>query len=49
MKILLLNCRAMNKNMGVLVETCLFKELQETYQFSGLLAKCQFGMLRSII
>ena len=27
----------------------LFRELQETYQLSGLLAKYQFGALRSII
>ena len=30
----------------VTFEAChLFRELQETYQFSGLLAKCQFGVL----
>ena len=34
----------------VTFEACrLFRELQETYQFSGLLAKYQFGVLRSII
>ena len=27
----------------------LIRELQEASQFSGLLAKCQFGVLRSII
>ena len=35
---------------GLQFEAChLFRESQETYQLSGLLAKCQFGMLRSII
>ena len=34
----------------VTFEACrLFRELQETYQLSGLLAKCQFGALQSII
>ena len=35
---------------GLQFEVChLFRELQETYQLSGLLAKCQFGVLQSII